>query len=50
MGGPVSKSLMEVEVKVVTKETCMAAMGNDTITDGMLCAGGEEGFDACQVG
>ena len=39
---------MEVAVKVVSKETCKAAMGS-VINDGMLCAGGVEGEDSCQV-
>ena len=51
-GGPSSDKLLEVAVKVVTKETCKAAMEPPntpyTITDGMLCAGGVEGEDSCQ--
>ena len=40
--------LQEVEVTVVTKETCKAAMEPPyTITDGMLCAGGVAGEDSC---
>ena len=39
--------LQEVNVTVVTKETCKAAMENYTITDGMLCAGGVEGRGPC---
>ena len=46
-GGSSSDVLMEVEVPVVTKETCTAAMTG--ITDSMICAGGVAGFDACQV-
>ena len=37
-GGSSSDVLMEVEVPVVTKETCTAAMTG--ITDSMICAGG----------
>ena len=32
---------------MVNKATCVSAMG-EGITDGMLCAGGEEGKDSCQ--
>ena len=38
---------MEVEVPVVTKETCVAAMSG--ITDSMICAGGVAGFNVCHV-
>ena len=38
---------MEVEVAVVSKETCSATMG-PVISDGMICAGGVEGEDSCQ--
>ena len=42
--------LMEVEVPVVTRETCTAAMSDfANITEGMICAGGVAGQDACQV-
>ena len=41
---------MELEVPVVTKEVCTTAMGGfATITDGMICTGGVEGQDSCQV-
>ena len=33
---------------VVTNEVCAVAYPN-TITDGMICAGGVEGQDSCQV-
>ena len=46
-GGSSSDVLLEVEVPVVTRETCTAAMSG--ITDSMICAGGVAGFDACQV-
>ena len=46
-GGSSSDVLLEVEVPVVTKETCAAAMSG--ITDSMICAGGEEGKDGCYV-
>ena len=44
------ESPLEVEVPVVTQETCMAAMSDTaTITEGMICAGGVAGRDSCQV-
>ena len=46
-GGTLSDVLLEVEVPVVTKETCAAAMSG--ITDSMICAGGVAGYDSCQV-
>ena len=39
--------LLEVSVTVVTNTECSTAMSN--INDGMLCAGGVEGEDSCQV-
>ena len=39
--------LMEVEVAVVTNDVCSTAYSG--INDGMLCAGGVEGEDSCQV-
>merc|ERR1711990_698797 len=43
-GGASSDLLLEVEVPVVSKETCSTAMADfATITDGMICAGGVEG-------
>ena len=47
-GGDSSSVLMEVEVPVVTNEQCKTTMGSG-ITDGMICAGGVEGKDGCQV-
>jgi len=48
-GGASPDVLMELEVPVVTKETCTTAMaGFATITDDMICAGGVEGQDSCQ--
>ena len=42
--------LMELEVNVVTQETCTAAMSDfATINEGMICAGGVAGQDSCQV-
>ena len=46
-GGTLSDVLLEVEVPVVTNAWCGTTMSN--ITDGMLCAGGEEGKDGCYV-
>merc|ERR1712048_299151 len=41
--------LMELEVSVVTKETCSTALADfATINDGMICAGGVAGQDSCQ--
>ena len=40
--------LMELEVTVVTNKVCRASMGSG-ITEGMICAGGLAGEDACQV-
>ena len=49
-GGASSNVLLEVEVPVVTKETCTTAMADfAAINDGMICAGGVEGKDSCQV-
>ena len=59
-GGSLSDVLLEVEVPVVSKEQCLtsfADLNNMTVevlqnyadTDSMLCAGGVEGEDACQV-
>ena len=39
--------LMEVEVAVVTNDVCSNACTG--INDGMICAGGVEGEDSCQV-
>ena len=47
-GGDSSSVLQEVEVPVVTNEQCKTTMGSG-ITDGMICAGGVEGKDGCQV-
>ena len=46
-GGASSAKLLEVNVTVVTKAVCEAAMG--PMGDGQICAGGEEGKDSCQV-
>ena len=47
-----SDILMELQVPVVSKKTCMASMAgysNIRITDGMICAGGVAGQDSCKV-
>ena len=46
-GGTLSDVLLEVEVPVVTNAQCGTTMSG--ITDSMLCAGGKEGKDSCQV-
>ena len=46
-GGDRAHKLLEVDVDVVTNEKCSEAMHH--ITESMLCAGGQEGEDACQV-
>ena len=46
-GGDSSSVLLEVEVPVVTNDQCKTTMSG--ITDGMICAGGVEGKDGCQV-
>merc|ERR1719167_247058 len=46
-GGQTSSKLLEVQVPVVSNAVYKAAMPN-TITDAMLCAGGEANKDACQ--
>jgi len=46
-GGTESSKLLEVEVPVVSNSVCSAAMSL-TITDAMLCAGGELNKDGCQ--
>ena len=38
---------MEVAVEVVTNEQC-STVYQDTINEGMICAGGVEGEDSCQ--
>ena len=45
--GPSPDKLLEATVPVVTKETCQTKWPN--VEDGMICAGGEEGTDSCQV-
>ena len=45
--GDYPNALMEVAVEVVTNEQC-STVYQDTINDGMICAGGVEGEDSCQ--
>jgi len=45
-GGDSSSTLLEVSLPVVTKATCETTMG--PMTEGQICAGGEEGKDSCQ--
>ena len=44
-GGSSPSELLEVEVRVVSQEECRS----QGVTAAMLCAGGEEGKDSCQV-
>jgi len=46
-GGSLSDVLLEIELKVVTKTECKAAMGESSIIDGMVCAGATS-KDTCQ--
>jgi hypothetical protein len=47
-GGEIPSVLYEVSVPIVSRATCQATQSND-LTDGMLCAGYEEGGkDSCQ--
>jgi secreted trypsin-like serine protease len=48
-GGDTSEVLRELSVTMLSNERCRSMLG-PVITDGMLCAGGEEGRDACQGG
>ncbi|EDW00875.1 GH20777 [Drosophila grimshawi] len=49
-GGPISNTLQEVEVPVLSQQECRESnYGNDKITDNMICAGyAEGGKDSCQ--
>jgi len=47
-GGASASKLLEVEVPVVTNAVCKEAMPQYTITDAMLCAGGQLNKDGCQ--
>jgi len=48
-GGTLADKLLELEVPIVSDSVCATAMisGGVTITSDMLCAGGENGKDAC---
>lgn len=48
-GGSSPSKLQRVSIRIVTKEICTKAYGQEAITDSMLCAGGRGGRDACQV-
>jgi trypsin len=48
-GGPASTVLMQVQVHVISQETCRRVLGSG-VTETMVCAGGEDGADACQGG
>ena len=41
--------LQDVAVKIVSDQTCQAALDAYTITSNMVCAGGVKGKDSCQV-
>lgn len=48
--GQVSGTLMEVEVPIISNAECKKTKYGSKITDGMMCAGYEEGMrDSCQV-
>jgi len=48
-GGDVAETLQEVSLPLVTNAACANLLREFfTITDVMLCAGGQEGFDSCQ--
>jgi hypothetical protein len=47
-GGQYPSKLMEVEVPVVSNTVCQTAMPEFSITDAMLCAGGQLNKDGCQ--
>ena len=44
-----STVLQEVSVPVVSSAACKNALGENQVTENMLCAGGIKGQDACQV-
>jgi secreted trypsin-like serine protease len=48
-GGSLADKLLELEVPIVSDSVCESAMSSSgvTITSDMLCAGGENGKDAC---
>merc|ERR1711936_924830 len=48
-GGSLADKLLELEVPIVSDSVCASAMssGGVSITSDMLCAGGENGKDAC---
>jgi len=48
-GGNLADKLLELEVPIVSDSVCESAMSSSgvTITSDMLCAGGENGKDAC---
>jgi trypsin len=47
-GGRLSPVLLQVGLAVVSNEACQAALPQNTITERMICAGGEAGKDSCQ--
>merc|ERR1719203_1581573 len=46
-GGSLADKLLELEVPIVSDSVCASALSGVTITSDMLCAGGENGKDAC---
>jgi trypsin len=48
-GGEASDILQELTIPIVDHDRCKNALG-DRIAESMLCAGGEQGKDACQGG
>ena len=48
--GPSSRILQEAAVRIWDKSECQKAWeGKRTILSSMVCAGGEDGIDSCQV-
>merc|ERR1711971_1456882 len=46
-GANLADKLLELEVPIVSDSVCVSAMSGTSITSDMLCAGGENGKDAC---
>lgn len=46
-GGPTTPHLMYIDLAIVSWEYCKEK--HETLTENMICAGGEYNMDACQV-